>query len=914
MSENLENSAEKSVKNYYWKGKKVTKKVYENRCRMQNVGKNLRSVYGIKNVEPNLKNDSNCEFVKCESAEGRRIVHLKTLAEQLNCKNCKSVLSLTDIVNEKRFGLASVFNVKCNTCLLSTQVSTDKQHIVSGPNMHKHFDVNTKVVVGTLNGGMGNTHLNKILSSLNIPEFRWNNFKVHEKEVGIEAEKMAHASCLKAAKEERKLTIEKYEEVKRLLPSNLNVEFMFPDIPNIPNLIVENFKISAENKVRIAASFDMGWFTRGTGRTYDSISGTGSLIGFFSKKVLSYATFNRKCRMCENGHAKDDHDCRLNFEGSAKAMEPQAAVEIIANNSILKECNLEVGVMIGDNDSSAICAARNASAHDIVKQSDINHTSKGLTNELFKIQSRHKELNATSIKYLQKCFNYSIAQNKGNCDKLSQAIQNIPYHCFNIHDNCGTWCTFSENPETYKHANIDDGFQDEKLFEDLKCLFNIMAKNANRFAAGVSSNPNESLNATIVSKAPKSRVYGMSTSSDVRVACSINKKNEGEKYVPDLLNKLNVSPGQHTKKYTDNVDEKNKKRYLKSQTRPFKKRRLFLKKQKTELRNKKELSEGTNYSPNIGLLTALDETIPLFNGKNNFKPIVIFFDLETGSLKKDTDILQIAAKYKDYQFSVYISPSQKISEEASLVNGLRYINGQLLLHGKPVESVSLMEAILAFYEFLYFFGKKCILAAHNCKFDYPRLMLAIAKVFMSKHFGSIVAGFSDSLPLIARSTGKKGKGQNKLENLAKDFDINTDEAHNAICDVQMLEQVLIKLKISDKQIVEASVTWDAIEKKTTTGKKSVIGNRAAIRKKAKVSKGSTFLNQLDLLNECTTYATRKKIAAANITYENIVDAYKENKFMGLLDILGVDENGNVKVTKQRRVINKIVEFLEKNSK
>lgn len=81
-----------------------------------------------------------------------------------------------------------------------------------------------------------------------------------------------------------------------------------------------------------------------------------------------------------------------------------------------------------------------------------------------------------------------------------------------------------------------------------------------------------------------------------------------------------------------------------------------------------------------------------------------------------------------------------------------------------------------------------------------------------------------------------------------------------------------------------------------------------------MSKGSAFPNQLDILKECTTYATRKKITAANITYENIVDAFKENKFMGLLDIVGVDENGNVKVTKQRRVINKIVEFLEKNSK
>lgn len=36
--------------------------------------------------------------------------------------------------------------------------------------------------------------------------------------------------------------------------------------------------------------------------------------------------------------------------------------------------------------------------------------------------------------------------------------------------------------------------------------------------------------------------------------------------------------------------------------------------------------------------------------------------------------------------------------------------------------------------------------------------------------------------------------------------------------------------------------------------------------------------------------------------------------MGLLNLLGVDENGKVKVTKQRRVIIKIVDFLEKNLK
>ena len=43
--------------------------------------------------------------------------------------------------------------------------------------------------------------------------------------------------------------------------------------------------------------------------------------------------------------------------------------------------------------------------------------------------------------------------------------------------------------------------------------------------------------------------------------------------------------------------------------------------------------------------------------------------------------------------------------------------------------MSLPEAIHALYDFLFLFKSKCILTAHNCKFDYPRLMLQIQKVY-----------------------------------------------------------------------------------------------------------------------------------------------------------------------------------------
>lgn len=197
----------------------------------------------------------------------------------------------------------------------------------------------------------------------------------------------------------------------------------------------------------------MGWPTRGSGFTYDSLSGVGHLIGSESGKVLDFATKNRKCRLCEKGHVKSDHDCRLNHYGTAKAMEPDVAVQLVTESSILKSQNVEVGVFVGDNDSSSICSIKKACNHTILKQSDKNHTSKGVKSLLYKIDKNKdpdKELTTESIKYLHKCFTYAMAQNKGDVIGMQAAIKNVPYHAFNIHENCGNWCSFIKGKENHE--------------------------------------------------------------------------------------------------------------------------------------------------------------------------------------------------------------------------------------------------------------------------------------------------------------------------------------------------------------------------------------------------------------------------------------------------------------------------------
>ena len=256
-------------------------------------------------------------------------------------------------------------------------------------------------------------------------------------------------------------------------------------------------------------------------------------------------------------------------------MEPAAAAELANGNPIFEACKVELGIMIGDNDSSSISAIRAGSNYEVIKHSDKNHTSKGVTNELYKIKKDYKELTSNPIKYLQRCFNYRVSQNAGDSMEIAAAIKNIPYHSYNDHSNCGSWCGYQHNPETYQHSVIGSGFKDKKLFDALKCLFNCLASKTDRFAAGVSSNVNESLNITIASKAPKTRFYGGSASYDTRLAFAINKKNRGEQFASTLATKLSLSTANHTYKYYDALNRQAKNRYIKSTTKDLKKTACF---------------------------------------------------------------------------------------------------------------------------------------------------------------------------------------------------------------------------------------------------------------------------------------------------------------------------------------------------
>lgn len=216
--------------------------------------------------------------------------------------------------------------------------------------------------------------------------------------------------------------------------------------------------------VSIVVSYDMGWSKRGNGRSYDSLNGYGAIIGFLTGKILDFSTRNRKCRLCNNGHPKSDHDCRLNFTGSAKAMEADVGCELINNSKILQEQNLKVIAMATDEDTPTFKKVREGRVGKIFKLSDNNHLKKNVSKNLYKLKTSHKSLGQKGlINHILELFTYAMSQNKKNANSLAQVFKSIPEHSFGKHENCGTWCfenSQSKKKDKKKHKFV---LKDQKL-------------------------------------------------------------------------------------------------------------------------------------------------------------------------------------------------------------------------------------------------------------------------------------------------------------------------------------------------------------------------------------------------------------------------------------------------------------------
>ena len=100
-----------------------------------------------------------------------------------------------------------MFTVTCAVCGAENVVKTREHR--SGQRGPLTQNVNSRAVLGCLHTGIGETHLNNLLCTLNIPPMNPVTFKSGENEIGHAVEQVTRRSCKTAMSEEKNAAVKK---------------------------------------------------------------------------------------------------------------------------------------------------------------------------------------------------------------------------------------------------------------------------------------------------------------------------------------------------------------------------------------------------------------------------------------------------------------------------------------------------------------------------------------------------------------------------------------------------------------------------------------------------------------------------------------------------------------------------------
>ena len=345
----------------------------------------------------------------------------------------------------------------------------------------------------------------------------------------------------------------------------------------------------------MVASFDMGWQGRKSGNSYNSASGFASFMGARMRKVMARCVKSKLCSTCAAAMARNVepalHDCTLNHEGSSKAMEAAAAVELLVE---IHDKGKTLKRMVGDDDSTFKAnikhsrllmlndenhpftakdwprTASGARKKDTGKLplhipqveedlADPTHRTRVFARPLYEQAKKPKATNPhglhtgdaerlkTNHGYFLKFYRHKPF------DVFAHRSKAVIEHHFNNHEFCGEWCRFSkdlpdnirkekpgpkdgryrckiQNAELYKLVRglTDRFFTDERLRESHHMF---------------DSQANEALNNMISKFAPKNRVYCRTPSLQARVGMAVSIHSVGiEEFIDRVGTKSGFSP------------------------------------------------------------------------------------------------------------------------------------------------------------------------------------------------------------------------------------------------------------------------------------------------------------------------------------------------------------------------------------
>lgn len=321
----------------------------------------------------------------------------------------------------------------------------------------------------------------------------------------------------------------------------------------------------------------------------------------------------------------------------------------------------------------------------------------------------------------------------------------------------------------------------------------------------------------------------------------------------------------------------------------------------SQLRNEEANIEGEMYSRGIDLLdrdsNSESTCVEVLIGESivwqTDDLAILFFDLETSGLSLMHDeILQVCVKFGNQIFKSFITPTQAINYAASKSNGLTNVREKLYQHDFEVATLPKKQVFIKLLEFLQKLNKKCLLVAHNCSFDSSRLILTVKNLNLLEGYEQVIDGFSDSLSLFRKKYPKRESGY-KLTTLATELlSLSVDGAHDASFDVNLLEKLSTTfLDIND----------------VVKNKKSVADVICSLDNSENTQK---LLPSFKPMDGIISTAMQKRLCSSGIDYQEILFTYMIEGEEEAKKLLQGFINGKATIIKSKKILEKILEFLE----
>lgn len=406
--------------------------------------------------------------VEC-NVEGKRIIHFSRFMEQLkkisvHHESTKLGCSFKHlfVLSELKKGLNSVIKLKCQSCKNEFTLYT-----CDSPYDNDKMNINYCGVLGTLLAGNGFVQYSEFFANLEIPTLSESAYKNYHDSIAKDVRETAIHTMKAAADEEKKIARD---------------DGSFDDEGELITVITDGC-----------------WSKRSYGNSYNALSGSATIIGNKTKKVLWSGIRNKYCVSCCRGL---EHTCSKNFDGPSTGMESDILVEGFSKS--LELYGLKYHTFIADGDSSVHKRINDSFPYkEKVKKLECrNHLLRNLRKKIKEVAGNTKYNISARKKFTTKSQQicraiYSSIHHWKDTTlsltleerilKLQADLINIPRHIFGNHKQCAEYYASSCNKT---ETNIYDEIRFDKsgIFEKITTIMESVSSKANSLIHDVDSN------------------------------------------------------------------------------------------------------------------------------------------------------------------------------------------------------------------------------------------------------------------------------------------------------------------------------------------------------------------------------------------------------------------------------------------